>query len=138
MIDGITDIIGGFLSLLTSSQVKLRFIEFLTKKEILEDPNDFVANGLLKIFQNLSSDTQIFAGIYLLVYGIIKTVLVVSIFSRKLWAYKFAGITLFFLVIYQLYRFYLTHSIFLLILTILDILLLVLMVYDYKNFKIKN
>jgi len=51
--------------------------------ELLEDPKDLAANTLLHAAQQLSVNAQIFAGVYLLVHGIVKVGLVIRAVEKE-------------------------------------------------------
>ncbi len=107
----------------------------LTQSELSEDPKDLIANYLIKTAQEFSVSTQLFGIIYLLSHGFIKIFLVVSLWRGKLWAYPTAIIVFIAFGVYQLYRFYFTHSLWLIFLTVLDILVIVLTGIEYKQLK---
>lgn len=134
-LNGILEIILGIILFFISGETIHRFIRFVFTSEILHDPQDLVVNYLINHSQNLTHAVLVFTGIYLLIHGLIKVWLVVSLWAKKLWAYPTAAVILFTLTIYQIYLFVSLHSIFQFLLTIIDILILLLLKFEYENIK---
>ena len=65
-------IAGGVLAYLISQKFLLEFITAITQDELVEDPNDFVANHLLHLAQQFSISTRYFTDFYLLSHGVLK------------------------------------------------------------------
>ncbi len=131
-VDGILEIIGGSLLLFMSPRVLNATIFFLTAHELSEDPHDLIANLLRHSVQSLSSDTQLFASVYLLVHGLIKVFLVAGLLRDRLWAYPTALWFLGIFIAYMLYRFTHTHSLFLLLLSIFDFVVVYFIWREYQ------
>jgi len=111
------------------------FVVLLTAPELTEDPNDWVAATISRSVHQLSADTTLFAGAYLVIHGLIKLSLVAGLLRGRLWAYP---ISLWFLVafiVYQCYRFMYTHSIWLVLLTIFDLIVAFLIWHEYQSRK---
>lgn len=104
----------------------------ITRNELLEDPDDPLANYLLHAAQHLSFASEHFIGIYLASHGLVKLALVVALLMRKLWAYPL-GIGVFGLfIMYQVYRYILTGAISLIFLTVVDLMVIVLTWHEYR------
>jgi uncharacterized membrane protein len=129
------EIILGIAILTVNPQVMNRFAFTLLNPELSEDPGDFVAMHLLRIFQQFAAGGKHFASLYLLSHGIVKIALIVALFRNKLWAYPTMIITLSAFVLYQSYRFVLTHSLFMILLTLFDIVVIVLSWIEYGKQK---
>jgi uncharacterized membrane protein len=134
-IDGLLEIIGGFLVLLLNQQSIGWIIRALTQHELSEDPNDLLANFLVSSIKKFSGDLQTIVGLYLLSHGIVKILLIAFLWRGNPSAYPaaiffFAGFG-----IYQMYRYYFTHSVWLLALTVLDIGVIYLTWVEYKRIK---
>lgn len=134
-LDGLVEILGSFIFLITGSFGNL--ILFLTKKELVEDPTDFLANYFVHLIPYLPSYTKTFIFLYLFIHGIIKIFLLFSLLLKKKWAYPLAILILIFFVIYQTYQLINKNSIILSIITILDIALIFLTWHEYKYVKSK-
>lgn len=134
-IHSLIEIVGGALMFyLTPNRVSV-LARFLTKHELSEDPRDVVANFLLNFSGSFSISTQHFAEFYLMSHGIIKCILIILLWRRKLWAYPLTIVTLILFITYQIYRYTLTQSVFLILLTIFDAAIIALTYLEYKNLK---
>ena len=128
----VLEIIGGLLLVFISPAVITKFVVWITQNELLEDPNDFIANYLLNAAARVSLSSLIFGASYLLSHGILKLILVIALLKRKLWAYP-CSLALFSLfVVYQIYRFSITYSLGLFILTVFDLVVIWLIWKEYK------
>ena len=107
----------------------------LTRKELLEDPRDLVANYVLHAAQHLSAGTQHFMGAYLLGHGAVKLALIAALLARKLWAYPLAIAVFALFIAYQLYRYGITHAPALLALTVVDLAVIALTWHEYRYLK---
>ena len=134
-LDGLLEIIGGLLLLVIKPETINKTIAFLTQHELSQDPKDFIANYFLKIASHISPNSILFASIYLFSHGIVKIIIILSLLAKKLWAYPTAIIFFTFFIIYQLYRFAITHSLWLILLSIFDILIIILTWLEYKRLK---
>ena len=126
---------GGILLFWVNPATLNRIVILLTQSELSEDPKDLIANLLIKTAQKFSVSTQLFGIVYLLSHGVIKIVLVASLWQRRLWAYPAAIIFFTAFCIYQMYRFLFTHSIWLIFLTVLDIFVIALTWIEYHRLK---
>ncbi len=134
-IDGLLEIIGGVLLMLTSSETLNRLAGLLTQHELSQDPNDFFANHLLNATQNLGQHGSLFAVVYLISHGLIKIVLVINLLRRRLWAYPAAIGVFWVFVFYQIYRIGLNHSVGLSLLTVFDLFIIWLTYSEYQRIK---
>ena len=134
-LNGVLEVIGGFVLLFTTPQSLSKLAATLLTNELFEDPKDLVAKTLLHATQDLSASTQFFASIYLLVHGIVKVGLVVALWKKKLWAYPLAGVVLVLFTIYQVYLYAHSRSPFQLFLTAVDVLILLLLWSEYRRVK---
>ncbi|MCX7614215.1 MAG: DUF2127 domain-containing protein [Clostridiales bacterium] len=134
-INSLLEIISGILMIFLNTTMLNRITLFLTQTELLEDPRDRIANALLHFSQGYTHSTQYFGIFYLLSHGIIKAILVVLLWRRKMWAYPLGVIFLFLFVLYQMYRYTFTHSISLVLLSFFDIILIVLTLIEFQKQK---
>jgi uncharacterized membrane protein len=123
------------MSFLTPVRLNL-LTRFLTRHELSEDPRDLVANFLLSLSGSFSISAQHFAVFYLMSHGIIKCILILLLWRRKLWAYPLTIVSLILFVAYQVYRYTLTQSVFLILLTAFDAAMIALTYLEYKRIKI--
>lgn len=131
--DGILEILGGVLFFLVKQSELAAVVVFLTSHELSEDPGDRIANLLRHAVENLSLDTKLFAGAYLVGHGLIKVVLMAGLLRGKMWAYTAALIFIGAFILYQAYRFTHTHSIALLVLTAFDLAVWSLIWLEYRR-----
>jgi len=134
-VDGVLEILGGFLLLLLNPSRLNKLIVLLTQHELSQDPRDFIANYIIKFGTGFSISTQHFGSFYLFSHGIIKMFLVYLLWKRKIWSYPLAIIFLVLFIFYQVYRYTFTHSVWMIFLTIFDIIMIVLTIIEYKRIK---
>ena len=80
----------------------------------------------------MSVGAQQFAAFYLLSHGVVKTWLIVGLLREKLWYYPVAIVVFVGFVVYQVFRFQVTHSSWLLVLTVVDIVVIWLTWHEYR------
>lgn len=126
------EIVAGVAAYFLPPQLLLTLVLWVTKEEFVEDPQDLVANFILRSVQHLAAGTETFAAIYLLGHGVIKLWLIAGLLREKLWFYP-AAMSIFGLFIaYQLYRYTLMHSMWLLLVTALDVVVIALTWHEYR------
>src|SRR5216684_1385357 len=81
------EIVSGAVLAAVSTDSVLRIAKFVTQDELLEDPNDAIANYLLRVAQDLSVSSKATAAFFLLSHGAVKLVLVLSVMRGWPWAY---------------------------------------------------
>jgi uncharacterized membrane protein len=133
--NAILEIIGGAAVLFVSKDVVVRIVEALTRRELLQDPNDFLANYFVRAAGSLSIHYHYFVFLYLMSHGIIKLFLVINILKRKLWSYPLSIGVFSLFIVYQIYYFVRTHSVGMALLTIYDFIVIVLIWWEYKKLK---
>jgi uncharacterized membrane protein len=126
------EIIGGIVAFFVTRDFLLKTVSFLTQEELAEDPRDLIANYLLHSAQSLSIGTQLFVAFYLLSHGSIKLWLIIGLLRQKLWYYPTAIVVFGLFIVYQLYRFSFTHSVWLLLITVVDVIVIALTWHEYK------
>jgi len=137
-LDGLLEIIGAILLKFFNPERLNKLTVLLTQHELSEDPNDVISNLIIELSSNFSIDMQNFGIFYLFSHGIIKLILVTLLWKRKIWAYPLTVVFLALFIIYQVYRYNLSHSIFLLVLTVFDIIMIFLTFMEYKRIKKSN
>jgi uncharacterized membrane protein len=120
-IDGLLETLGGFLFLFVSRATMNDAIIALTQHELLEDPDDWIANSLRQAFGHLSIGEKAFGGVYLLTHGLIKVFLATGLLRDKLWAFPISLAFLAVFIGYQVYRLCLHFSAALLLLSVFDL-----------------
>jgi len=133
-LDGLLELVGGFLFLVFSPDSINHQAQRLTQHELSEDPNDFIAHHLLNLTGNLHK-TQLFGALYLLTHGLVKLVIVYGLLRRQRWAYPVAFVFLGGFVVYQLYRLTYAPSVGLALLTVFDIFIIWLTWREYRRMR---
>ena len=128
----LTEIFGGVAAFFVTQEFLVEAANVVTHGELKEDPHDLVANFLRNSVHHLSLNTQHFAGIYLLVHGIVKLWLIIGLLRVRLWYYPTALVVFTLFIVYQLYRFSHTHSIWLLFVTAVDVIVIGLTCHEYR------
>lgn len=125
-LNGLAELVGGFLLLVVSPERIHRVVATLTQGELSEDPRDFIATRLLHTASGLTGAATRFGAVYLLAHGAVKVVLVVALLRDKLWAYPWMIGVLGVFIGYQLYRIALQPTAGLIALTVFDLVIVVL------------
>ncbi len=132
-LDAILEVVGGVVLLLVSPASINRLARWATAHELAQDPHDFIARHVLHSASQLSTSSTVYGGVYLLVHGVTKLVLVVLVLKDKLWAYPwFVGLLGVF-VVYQVYRMTQKPSAGLAALTVFDIAVAALTWREYRK-----
>jgi uncharacterized membrane protein len=129
------EIIGGLLLYLVSTDTIIGIINRYSEGELVEDPNDLIANHLLRFAQDFSVEKHNFYAFYLLSHGIVKLVVVAGLLREKLWAYPASFIVFGAFIAYQLYRYSYTHDFTLILLSIFDLFVIALAIHEYRLLK---
>ncbi|MDE2078936.1 MAG: DUF2127 domain-containing protein [Patescibacteria group bacterium] len=131
----LSEIVGGVAAFFVTKQFLLNIASWVTQREFAEDPHDAIANILLHSVQNISVGTQEFAAIYLLGHGVIKLWLIIGLLRERLWYYPTALVVFGLFIVYQLYRYTFTHSIWLLLITVIDLVVIGLTWHEWGYLK---
>lgn len=134
-LDSLIEVIGGIALLVTIKPEIEQLVRLLTRDELSEDPDDLVANSLIRISRRLSVQSQHFAGCYLIGHGAIKLGLAIGLLRGVHWAYPAALIILTLFIVYQFYRITYTHSLMLLLFTLLDVVIVLLIFREWRSTK---
>lgn len=122
-INGLLELIGGLLLLITRPETINHFLIIITQQELASDPRDYIAHKILSIGGHLAA-AHVFAAAYLIIHGLVKLGLVIALFQRKHWAYPASIATLSVFVLYQVYQIGYTGSLLLLSLTVFDVIVI--------------
>jgi uncharacterized membrane protein len=136
-LDGLLELVGGGALLLTSQPAILHVVALLTRRELIEDPHDVLANHLWHLAQQLSLDTRHFAGIYLLAHGLVKIGMVASLLRGLRWSYPVAVLLLMAFIGYQGHRLFHQPSLLLALLTVIDVTVTCLIVREWRHLPAK-
>jgi len=129
--NGLVELVGGVLALFVPLQRVNQLVLWLTASELEDDPNDWLANGLIHAAEKLSMGTKLYASFYLLTHGCVKIFLVYSLWREKIWAFPVALSLMAALVCYSIYRFTHTHAVGLLLFAAIDLFIMSVIWREY-------
>ena len=130
-IDGVLQLCGSALLLVIKPGTLNRAVVLLTQHELSEDPEDVIAQFLLRSAHQLGA-AKMFGAWYLFSHGLIKLLLVAAVLRQALWAYPALVGFLLVGVTYQLYRYSYGHSLWLVLLSLYDALIAWLVWHEYR------
>ena len=130
--DGIVEILTGMI--LFFPHLLKRIVNWMLHSNFLTSVH-FLAAHKQALHSAVLNHDGLFATIYLLSHGVIKIFLVGGLWYRKLWAYPTAIVVFIAFVIYQVYRYAVSPSMFMIVLTILDLIVIGLTWHEYKFLK---
>ena len=128
----LTEVVGGIAVFFATRQILVAVATWVTRDEFAEDPHDAVANFLLHSAETFSMGSRGFVAAYLLVHGVIKLWLIVGLLRERLWYYPVALVVFTLFIVYQLYRYAFTHSLWLLALTLVDLIVIGLTWHEWR------
>ncbi|GEM_PF-95541 len=129
-LNALLEIVLGLLLMFTN--VINEFVAVLVHNEFIEDPNDFIATHIQALLP-ISPHAQFVGALYLLSHGVVKIFLMAGLLRNKLWAYPSTIVVLSLLILYQLTRFFWTHSPWLIVLSAFDTFVVWLVWHEYKR-----
>jgi uncharacterized membrane protein len=132
-LDGALEVVFGAPLLLTKLQRVQETVWYLTRSELIENPDNLLANFAVNKTEHLSIGTLHFAGAYLLCHGLIKVGLAIGLLRGFRWSYPSALLFLVTFIVYQLYRIYHTHSLTLSFFTTFDIAIALLIWIEWTH-----
>jgi uncharacterized membrane protein len=133
-LNAVIEITGGVLIFFISQERIIKIVMFFTQEEVSQDPKDLIANYLITSAENFSLSAKHFIAFYLLSHGLVKFGVIIGLLKKKPWAYPAAFAVFSLFIIYQLYRYFHTHSLWLLVLSTFDLIVIWLILMEYKNF----
>lgn len=131
-IHGVLEVLAAIFVLVISPAFVVRVAEFVTGGELAQEPNDFIATAILNAAQTFAVSPHFFIALYLIIHGVIKTMLVIGIFARKRIAYPLFMLALAFFGAYELYRGFTRQESLLYALALFDFALLALTAHEYR------
>jgi len=85
-VDSVLELAGGILLLFISPARLTSWLVFLTNDELSEDPHDRIATYFFNLAHRVSIGNDLFGAIYLISHGLVKIILIIAMFKRRLWA----------------------------------------------------
>jgi uncharacterized membrane protein len=131
-VDAVIEIVAACAAVIVPPRVIAHLLQDLARRELTADPHDPIANYLLSWTPHLSVSSQHFVALYLLGHGIIKLWLIIGLLRARLWYYPVALVVFGLFIVYQLYRYSRTHSVWLLALTGIDLVVVALTWHEYR------
>ncbi len=130
---GLTQLLAGFLLWLSPGGSVQRLIDWMTRNELAQDPDDPLAAKIIAWASSLSPATENFYAIYLLGHGALNFGVVAALLLRVRGAYHVSIAILCAFVVYQLRRYSLTFDPVLLLLTGIDVVVILLVVLERRQ-----
>jgi uncharacterized membrane protein len=127
--------ISGIFIYTISAKFVSRVIISLTQDDLSSNPKDFIATHLVQFGHSISIGSKHFLGIYLMTHGIIKLLIIIGLMRKYMWCYPLALVTFGLFIMYQLYRYTFTHSVWLLFLTAFDLIIMYLICTEYYQLR---
>ena len=112
------EILAGIGAYFVTQQLVFRLVDRLTRAELFQHPHDLIANYLYASAEHFSLSTRNFTAAYLLSHGVVKLWLIVGLLREKHWYFPLAIAVFGLFIVYQLYRFSLSHSPWLILITV--------------------
>ena len=131
-IDGVLQLVSGFLLLYLSPATINSVVFFFVRDELKEDPEDLFVNLLLRATKTILQ-TKTLTSVLLLVHGGAKLLLVAGLATNKLWSYPAAIVVFAVFTAYQLYELTYQASLFMATVTVLDAIVIVLIAAEYRH-----
>jgi uncharacterized membrane protein len=128
----LAEILAGVAAYFVTRQFVFDLADRLSRAELLEYQNDLIANYLFTSAQHFSVSTRNFTAAYLLSHGVVKLWLIAGLLREKLWYYPLAIAVFALFIVYQLYRFNLSHSPWLILITVVDMVVIALTWQEYR------
>jgi uncharacterized membrane protein len=130
-LDGFLEIAGGTALWLVSPGLIIRWVGILTQDEVARNRHDVIAHHLRVALGSLVSGRH-FLAVYLLAHGVVKLFVVVALLTNRLWAYPVSIVVFGGFIVYQVYRYTLTHGAGLILLCSFDLIVIALIWMEYR------
>ncbi len=131
-IGGLMETAGGVLLWFISPAALSAMVRNLLEREEQRHPYNFIASHFLHLARDIGHADPMFASLYLLSHGVVKTILVIALWFNKYWAYPLTIAVFGGFMAYQVYRYTHTHSFALMALTIFDAAVVWLTWHEYQ------
>lgn len=129
---GFFEILGGIILLFFATKPFEYVLDLVLSHELVSYRGDLIADALHSFVSNISRNFQIFGAIALLAFGAINLLLVFGLWRRKLWAFPAASVILLALILYQIYKVYISQAVPMVAFIVFDIAVLVLILNEYR------
>lgn len=131
-IDALLETAGGVLFFVAGKNGLQRLVDRLTGSWLATDPDDRLAHALRHTFATASERSRVFAAVFLLGHGIVKSAFVFGLWRRWRWVFPAAVAALAGFALYELWRWLHTHSLAMPILAGVDLAAAALIWTEYR------
>ena len=111
------------------------WVHGMLRTRLFADPNDPFAQFVLHQAHEVAVTRHTFVSLYLMSHGLVKIFIVAALFSRRLWAFPLGMSALALFIVYQMHRWYYTHSPWLVMISIFDAFIIWLTWREYQALK---
>ena len=125
-------LLGVALFILSKDFISNAIVSFVDGR-LVGDPNGFVAQYISQFGIDLSLSIKLFFSIYLLTHGLVNFSLVYAVTKKPSIAYPISLVVFIGFLIYQIYDYFVSSSLWMLLIIIVDILFIVLLFYEYNR-----
>ncbi|TSC86487.1 MAG: membrane protein [Parcubacteria group bacterium Gr01-1014_8] len=129
----IAELIGAVIIFFTSGATLSALAISVVSKELVEDPNDVLANVLLSNVSHVTQAGKEFAALYLFISALINLILASGLLMHKKIMFPIASVLLALFALFQLYLYTQTHSLWLIALSAYDCAIIVLVYLEYRR-----
>ena len=129
-IDGVLEVAAGYFLVFKPGWIGPAAVGWAVDL-MLHDPASRLAHLIAKWGDALTLDTEHFASSYLIAHGAAKVFIAWGLFREKLWAFPTALVVFGLLILFQLHRYWHTHSPTLAVLVLLDVAVCYLIWREY-------
>lgn len=138
-IDGLIELVAGVLLLFATPADLRGVVDSVTAEELSEDPHDLIANLLIHGVAHLHPGSVAFVAAYLLLHGVVKVAIVITLLigSRRVYPWAMAALGAF--LIFQLYELVTKPSLGVAVLTVFDAVIIWLTWREWRrNRELRN
>ena len=132
---GLSQLLGGILLWLVPASNISKWVAGLARLELVEDPNDPMAQFVLRLATSTPITNENFYLIYLLIHGVLNLGLVLALVAGFKWAYPLSIAALVGFVLYQGYKITLGAGVVMIILSTIDIIVIWLIWREWQTLK---
>ena len=131
-IHAIIEILLGITLLILTHNFISEVIVFLVKERLVGDPDFFISQYISQFGIDFSLSIKLFFAFYLILHGIVNMSMVYGIVKRPSMAYPASLVIFIGFMIYQIYDYLATYSLWMLAIILFDILFIGLLFYEYN------
>ena len=132
-IDGFLELVGGTVLLFVSPEQVRGLVDALTAGELRADPQDFIANLIVRSVARLDSGSVLFLSLFFLLHGVVKLVIVAALLRGTRRVYPWAIAALVGFLVYQVYEVITAASVGMILLAIFDVIIIALTWHEWRH-----